>query len=80
MRTVGDGRRELATVEKRNVETQVEHVLETVVDVNPSVLKNTSDISGRGEGKKKGRDFLQEILGPFEGIGVETVGVGGSPH
>jgi len=43
----------LATLEERNVETQVEHVLETVVDVNPSALKKkkktASDISDRGE-------------------------------
>lgn len=84
LRAVGDGCWELATLEERNVETQVEHVLEAVVDVNPSALKKKrSDISGRGEkGRqlRKGRNFLQEILCPFEGIGVETVGVGGSPH
>jgi hypothetical protein len=53
LRAVGDGRRELATVEERNVETQVEHVLETVVDVNPSVLKKR--VGHQWPGRERGR-------------------------
>ena len=38
LRGVRDGRWEIATLEERNVETQVEHVLKTVVDVKPTFL------------------------------------------
>jgi hypothetical protein len=46
---VGDGRREIATLEERNVETQVEHVLEAVVDVNPTEKGRTSVAGGEKE-------------------------------
>lgn len=52
LRAVGDGRWELATLEERNVETQVEHVLETVVDVNPSALKKKS-VGHQWPGRKR---------------------------
>lgn len=39
LRGVRDGRWEFATLEERDVETQVEHVLKAVVDVNPTGLK-----------------------------------------
>ena len=95
LRGVGDGRREFATLEKRDVETQVEHVLKAVVHVNATVLNRKKQKNNNNNNKKQevsvgdqcpGREkrlrgeFLQEILGPFEGVGVKLVGVGGSPH
>jgi hypothetical protein len=38
LRGIRDGRWEFTTLEERNVETQVEHVLKTVVDVNPTAF------------------------------------------
>lgn len=38
LRGICDGSREFTTLEERNVETQVEHMLKTVVDVNPTAL------------------------------------------
>jgi len=40
LRGVRDGRWEITTLEERNVETQAEHVLKTVVDVNPTFFLN----------------------------------------
>jgi hypothetical protein len=37
LRAVGDGRWKLTTLEERNVEAQVEQVLQTAVDVNTTV-------------------------------------------
>jgi hypothetical protein len=38
LRGVRDGRWEITTLEERNVETQAEHVLKTIVDVNPTFV------------------------------------------
>ena len=53
LRGVRDGCREFATLEERNVETQVEHVLKTVVDVNSTVVEKCCRGSVPGERKKK---------------------------
>jgi hypothetical protein len=39
LRGVGNGRREFTALEERDVETQAQHVLKTVVDVNAPSLK-----------------------------------------
>jgi hypothetical protein len=54
LRAVRDGRWELTTLEERNVEAQVKHVLEAVVDVNSTFLflKALTGISGREEKTK----------------------------
>ena len=49
LRGVHDGSWEFTTLEERNVETQVEHMLKAVVYVNPTVCW-VSGISDRGEG------------------------------
>jgi hypothetical protein len=62
-------------LEEGNVETQAEHMLKTVVYVNTTVcvlLRFRGSVTGE---RKKNDVILQEILGPFEGICVELVGV-----
>ena len=66
-------------MEERNVETEVEHMLKTVVDVNSTVVFCVvcvfrGSVTGEGE-KNDVVDLLQEILCPFKGICVELVGV-----
>jgi len=53
LRGVGDGRREFATLEKRDVETQVEHVLKAVVHVNATVLNRKKQKNNNNNKKNK---------------------------
>jgi hypothetical protein len=83
LRGVRDGCWEFTTLEERNVKTQVEHVLKTVVDVNSAVFfkKKVYCLGDQCPGREKRRTgILQEILRPFEAICMELVGVSGSPH
>ena len=75
LRCVRNGRWEFATLEERNVKTQVEHVLKTVVDVNTTIFEKFRRGSVPGRGKETKGWILQEIVGPFERIRMELVGV-----
>jgi hypothetical protein len=78
LRAVRNGRWKLTPLEERDVETQVEHVLKTVVDVDSTFECVGHQCPGREQSRRP--KFSHEILRPFDGICVEIVRISGSPH